>query len=396
MADHRATWHRGSRRRPDARRYRAWGAGDRPGARGALSAAMLGLFLLASVLWAGCGSQPGDGAEQTAAAQRAPAGAASPTGPTAGAASPTGPTAGAASPTGPTVQGGPAGRPGSTPRPGAAGHGDEPGRPAAEGADAPQLPMGGRTLLPRLRIVAHYGSVGGGALGVLGEGTPEQAAQRVLAAAAPFAAGDRPVQPAMELITTVASASPGADGLYSSALLPAAVEPYLAAARAHRMLLILDLQPGRGRFLDQARRYERFLREPDVGLALDPEWKMGPNQVPGRQIGSSDAAGLNEVSAWLAGITRAHNLPQKLFVIHQFTESMLPDRTAIVARPELATVFHIDGFGVRQDKLDKYALLSARAPFFTGFKLFLDEDTNMFSPAETLTLTPPPDLITYQ
>lgn len=256
--------------------------------------------------------------------------------------------------------------------------------------------MGGRTLLPTYRIVAHYGSVGGGALGVLGRGTPEQAAQRVLAAAAPFGAEDRRVQPAMELITTVASASPGADGLYSSALSDSAIEPYLTAARAHRMLLLLDLQPGRGRFLDQARRYERFLREPEVGLALDPEWRMGPNQVPGRQVGRSDAAELNEVSDWLAGISREHNLPQKLFVIHQFTESMLPDRPAIEARPELATVFHIDGFGMRPDKLEKYSLLRARPPFFTGFKLFLTQDPNMFSPAETLRFAPPPDLITYQ
>jgi len=276
------------------------------------------------------------------------------------------------------------------------GHPATPARPVGGGDDGPQLPLGGRTLLPTYRIVAHYGSAGGGALGVLGEGTPEQAAARVLATAAPFAPGGRPVQPAMELITTVASASPGQDGLYSSALPESAVQPYLDAARRHHLLLVLDLQPGRGRFLDQARRYERFLREPDVGLALDPEWKMGPTQIPGKQIGSSDAAGLNEVSAWLAGIARARHLPQKLFVIHQFTQSMLPDRPAIAAHPELATVFHIDGFGVRADKLAKYALLAAHPPFFTGFKLFLDEDTDMFSPTETLALTPPPDLITYQ
>ncbi|MCM3887058.1 hypothetical protein [Frankia sp. R82] len=267
---------------------------------------------------------------------------------------------------------------------------------AKAAAEASQEPMGGRTLLPHYRIVAHYGSVGGGALGVLGEGTPEQAAQRVLAAAAPFGAGDRPVQPAMELIATVAAASPGADGLYSSMLTDEAIMPYLTAARAHRMLLILDLQPGRGRFLDQAKRYERLLREPDVGLALDPEWKMGPAQVPGRQIGSSDAAAVNEVSGWLAGLVRQHRLPQKLFAVHQFTQSMLPDRENIVARPELATIFHIDGFGARQDKLDKYALLHAEPPFFTGVKLFLTQDANIFSPAETLTFTPPPDLITYQ
>ncbi|MCK9895540.1 hypothetical protein [Frankia sp. AgB32] len=327
------------------------------------------------ILWAGCGDgSGGDAHAPIPAAQREPTSAAN--GARTPAAAPSPPAAAAHAPDG--------------------RHADDPGGAAGGQARDPQLPMGGRSLLPTYRIVAHYGSVGGGALGILGQGTPEQAAQRVLAAAAPFGAGDRPVQPAMELITTVASASPGADGLYSTALTDAAVAPYLAAARTHRMLLILDLQPGRGRFLDQARRYERFLREPDVGLALDPEWKMGPDQVPGKQIGSSDAADLNEVSGWLAGVVRAHHLPQKLFIIHQFTQSMLPDRAAIQARPELATVFHIDGFGARTDKVEKYALLHARPPFFTGFKLFLTQDTNIFSPAETLTLTPPPDLITYQ
>jgi hypothetical protein len=68
--------------------------------------------------------------------------------------------------------------------------------------------------------------------------------------------------------------------------------------------VILDLQPGRTDFLTQAMIYEEFLRLPHVGLALDPEWRLEPNQVHLRQIGSVDAAEINQVGNWLASLVR--------------------------------------------------------------------------------------------
>ena len=44
--------------------------------------------------------------------------------------------------------------------------------------------------------------------------------------------------------------------------------------------VVLDLQPGRASLLDQARTYEPLLAMPNVGLALDAEWKLQPGQVP--------------------------------------------------------------------------------------------------------------------
>ena len=66
------------------------------------------------------------------------------------------------------------------------------------------------------------------------------------------------------------------------------IDRYLRTARRHGMLLLLDIQPGRADFFDEAARLERWLREPDVGLALDPEWRVGPGEVPGQVIGSVD------------------------------------------------------------------------------------------------------------
>ncbi len=270
-------------------------------------------------------------------------------------------------------------------------------RPSTTTTTAPrELPGGGREIFPARRVVAYYGNATSPALGVLGETGPEEAAARVALAAQPFAQPGRPVLGAFELIVSVAHRSPGADGDYSSPTDASVILPWLQAARAHDMLLLLDVQPGRASFVDEVKRYEALLREPDVGLALDAEWRMAPGEVPGTVIGQVSAAEVNEVSAWLSLIVAEGNLPEKLFVLHQFTADMLPDRPAVVDRPGLATVLHIDGFGSQAQKLEKYAQLHAKPPFANGLKLFYDEDIDMFTPPEVLGLVPAPDLITYQ
>ena len=261
-----------------------------------------------------------------------------------------------------------------------------------------QLPRGGRRIFPKYLVVAHYGSAGTAALGVLGEGSPDVAAARLVRAAAPFAkASGRPVLPAFEFIATVAQAKAGDDGMYSTYVADADIARYLAAARRVKALLVLDLQPGRADFLTQAKHYEKFLLEPDVGLALDPEWKLTPSQVPLKQIGTTSAASINAVSSYLAQLTVSHRLPEKLFVVHQFRTDMIPDRAKVVPRQGLAVVVHLDGFGTQWVKHEVYDALSLKSgPLHNGLKLFIDEDTDMFTPYEAMAFRPRPELITYQ
>ncbi len=268
--------------------------------------------------------------------------------------------------------------------------------PSATPRPLAELPLGGRTIFPRYRVVAYYGSQGGPALGVLGKGTPEHAAAAISQAAAPFAAYGRRVQPAMELIATVAHGNPGADGTYSYRLPDAVIDSYLAAARRHRMLLLLDIQPGRADFLTQVRQLEPYLKHPDVGIALDPEWKLTPGQLPLQQIGSSHADPINGVADYVSGLVTRYRLPEKLFVVHQFQLRMVPDRAAIRTRPGLAMVFHVDGQGPVSDKLATYAALRVGRPFHMVFKLFYAKDPVLMSPRQVMALTPQPELITYQ
>jgi hypothetical protein len=260
-----------------------------------------------------------------------------------------------------------------------------------------ELPRGGRNIFPRFRVVAFYGSATTPDMGVLGAGTPDQAAQRLQSQAQAYATLGRPVLPALELIVTMAIGSPGAGGNYNIALSADTVRKYLAAARRIKALLVLDIQPGRAAFLPLVKRYEKFLSEPDVGLALDPEWKMDSAQVPGKVFGHTDAMTINAVSAYLADLTGHHNLPQKLLVVHEFTADMIPDRKKVLSRRGLALTFHVDGFGGRPYKLHQYRFLSgSTANAYHGIKLFFRQDVDMLNAREAVALKPSPDLITYQ
>jgi len=285
---------------------------------------------------------------------------------------------------------------------GASVTGDEPEmRSAASEAPAqappPELPGGGRRLFPDRRVVAFYGAPQAAALGVLGIGTPAQAGRKLLRQARPYARKTRPVLPAMELIATIANRDPGRDGLYRTRQPAAVIDRYLRAARRIDALLVLDIQPGRAGFLSEMRRLRPWLREPDVGLALDPEWHVAEGQVPGQVIGSVDAGVVDEISRELAGIVREHRLPEKLLIVHQFTENMIRNKARLQRHAGVALTINVDGFGDRPNKISKYeAFTSEAARFHDGFKLFYEEDTNLMSPGAVLALRPPPDVVVYE
>lgn len=284
------------------------------------------------------------------------------------------------------------------------------GGKAGIAGDAPQqiravlqgrdLPRGGRVLLPGHRLIALYGHSSTRALGSLGEQPIEQAAVRAQQVAQQFADhpanGGLEVLPTFEFIATVASATSGQSGLYRNPTDLGVLREALEAIRKVRGYLVLDIQPGRSDFLTESRRYESLLTEPDVGLALDPEWRMGPNDRPGQKVGSVHASEVNAVSQWLDDLVRQHALPQKLLLLHQFQDQMIRERGALIAREGLAIAVQMDGFGSRSQKLATYSRTRIDAPFFNGFKLFYDEDTNLFSPGETMQLDPSPLFVSYQ
>jgi len=263
------------------------------------------------------------------------------------------------------------------------------------------LPGGGQVLFPQRMFVALYGYTEGSALGVLGEQDANGAVQRAIETAGQY--NDlvpTPVVPMFEIIATVASEFPGLDGNYTAEADVAQLQPWVDAAGAAGIYVVLDLQPGRTDFLTQAQLYEPLLRLPHVGLALDPEWRLKPDEVHLRQIGSVGIGEVNAVVAWLADLTQVNGLPQKLLVLHQFVTDMIQNRELLdTSREELAVLIHVDGYGAPGDKQATWQTIRADAPanVYWGWKNFIDEDLPLLTPSQTIAqAVPTPELITYQ
>jgi hypothetical protein len=263
-----------------------------------------------------------------------------------------------------------------------------------------ELPGGGQVLFPGRRMVALYGHPGDTVLGSLGEQPLAAAIARAKQVAASYASlVGEPVVPTFEIITTIASSGPGADGNYSSETPVDKLRPWIDAARTAGMYVMLDLQPGRSDFLSQAKLYADLLAQPHVGLALDPEWRLKPDQVHMVQIGSVSAEEINQTGQWLAQFTREHNLPQKVLMLHQFTLAMISNRASLVTSyDELQVVIHADGFGSPGAKLNTWHGLHLNAPanIHWGWKNFYDEDKPTFTPTQTMAVAPAPVFISYQ
>jgi hypothetical protein len=59
-------------------------------------------------------------------------------------------------------------------------------------------------------------------------------------------------------------------------------------------------------------------------------------------------------------------------------------------------VQHVDGFGTRSQKLATYRTVERSDKFHMGFKLFYDEDTDIFKPHGVLRIRPRADFVSYQ
>lgn len=263
-----------------------------------------------------------------------------------------------------------------------------------------QLPRGGRTIFPAYRLVGFCGAPGSASLGRLGIGDLDQRVNEIESVAAGYASG-RQILPVLELVATVVQERPGRDGMHRTRASDDIIAQYLAAARRHRALLLLNIGPGRAQFIDEVRAYERWLKEPDVGLALDPEWAIGPGQVPGRVFGAVTGAQLEQVARYVSDLVVRGDLPEKVIVYHQLRLSVVRTVAALQPHPGLAVVQSVDGIGNRADKEATWRTVTAARPAFVhpGFKLFYDEDRQqgaLMTPSEVLALQPQPEYILYK
>lgn len=265
---------------------------------------------------------------------------------------------------------------------------------------AVELPRGGRTVLPEHRLVGYSGYPGSAALGRLGIGDIDERMQEIEQIGADYARG-RTLLPVMELIAVTVHTEPGADGLYRARVKDEIIESWLATARKHKAILLLNIQPGRARFIDEVQHLEKWLADPDVGLALDPEWAVGPDQVPGKVYGRTSGPELDEIALWLADLVAEHELPEKVLLYHQLHADIVSEEDRLAPHDGVALIKSIDGIGSRDAKVNTWNKIVEQTPQHVnlGFKLFYEEDARhgpLMSPDQVMELQPEPVYVLYE
>jgi len=248
------------------------------------------------------------------------------------------------------------------------------------------------------RLVAFYGTPLGRGLGILGRYDITTTLSLLQEQAQAYRDLDPSVEtiPAFHMVVVIADDYPGEDGDYNHRVDHDIIRRWIDGARAAGAWVILDLQVGRADLEAELDRIEPFLWEPDVHLAVDPEFLVDETRVPGHQLGQIDGPTVNRIQARLDAIARATG-QRKILIIHQFDDRMIVQKGCIVDYPCVDLVWDADGFGGPRAKVGDYVQYSQEAGFeYGGFKLFYEYDVPLMTPEEVLGLQPPPSVVIYQ
>jgi len=259
-------------------------------------------------------------------------------------------------------------------------------------------------LLPFNRIVAYYGNFYSTKMGALGEYPPEEMKKRLLGEVSKWKESDpeTPVIPAIHYIVSTAQGHAGDDGKYRLRMPDDQIQKAISLANDMHGIVFLDIQVGLSNVQTEIPILEKYLKLPNVHLALDPEFSMKTGAKPGTVIGTMDARDINYAANFLADIVKKNNLDPKILIIHRFTQKMVTNYKEIKPLPEVQIVMDMDGWGPPPNKISTYKSFIESEPVqFTGFKLFYKNDlkikgSRILTPKELMDLRPRPIYIQYQ
>lgn len=265
-----------------------------------------------------------------------------------------------------------------------------------------ELPGGGMTLFPTYRMVGYSGIIGSGpGLGRAGVGDIDDRMKEIIERAKPYAVDGRKIMPTLEYIATMVHPCRNAPKCRTRST-DDRIQKHLDAVRKVNGYLLLAIQPGRSDFPTEVKAYEKFLKEPDVGLAMDPEWRMGPNQEPMRTFGSTSGKELDEVNAYISRLVQENQLPEKVVLYHMIRTNWVRKPEDLKQHPGVVNIVSVDGIGSKSMKVETWnAIMKVKpAHVHPGFKLFYTEDTagswQLMTPAEVMALTPRPEYVLYE
>ncbi|WP_246823383.1 hypothetical protein [Terribacillus saccharophilus] len=253
--------------------------------------------------------------------------------------------------------------------------------------------------LQKNRIVSYYGHPSSTSMGILGEYSPEVLMEKLKEQTKAYSELDpeRPAIPAIELIASVAQRTPGDEGHYVHPTSAEDIEKYAELAEENDALLILDVQLGQDSIMNEVKSLEKYLKMPNVHLAIDTEFHVKEGQIPGEDLGHVDGEKVQEAIDYVSNLASENGLPDKVVIVHQFADIIISNKEAIQPTENVEVVLNNDGHGIAALKRSGYHQLVHNQPIqYGGFKVFYQKDEPVMTPEEVLELDPAPAFVNYQ
>jgi hypothetical protein len=253
-------------------------------------------------------------------------------------------------------------------------------------------------LLDDRRLIAYYGTPLGPGLGILGRNGITDTLRLLLEQAQAYQELDPAVNaiPTFHMVVTIADDFAGPDGDYNHRVSHTTIRPWIDSVEAAGGWSIVDLQPGGADPVEEIDTVEPLIREPHVHLAVDPEFIVRGDQVPGEDLGQITGSQVNLIQSRLDQLAREIGT-RKMLVVHQFDDRMIEGKEAILDYPLVDLVWDADGFGGPGAKIADYNQYKMETGFeYGGFKIFYRYDEPVMTPEEVLSLEPSPVLVIYQ
>lgn len=195
---------------------------------------------------------------------------------------------------------------------------------------------------------------------------------------------------AYHLVYGMATIAEGDDGSHLTYLDDAIVMEYITQGLKDNVAVILDIQMGALSASEAISPALKYLKYPNVHLALDPEFAMtsAGQETPGNPIGYLTGEQINDAQAYVQRYLEENKIRgRRILIVHQFFDAMIRNKEVIDwENPKLELTLVADGFGDPWGKITKYnQFFPADTPVkYTGFKIFNRWDNPVLTDAQAL------------
>ncbi len=231
-------------------------------------------------------------------------------------------------------------------------------------------------------LIGFYGRPFAKSLGILGEYNIDELTKKMKILKAEYekiSAGTK-IIPTYHIIKDVATLESGNDKDHIKPLNETLIMKYINKAQEENFAVILDVQLGTMTPIEAIKPILKFLKYPNVHLAIDPEFKIPAHRKypPGKFIGHIFAKDVNEVQEAMQNYMIENNIQGKrMLLVHMFYERMLRNKENVKKYDSINLTYNIDGHGRGPTKIKIYNSLynqEANKIAQGGFKIFYKND----------------------